>query len=357
MANETSTFSGATTRDLEPNAEQNITIPLEISDLQLLIPDNFGENPRLIQIDDIEGNGWKTKNIADYTGLDTNEFLLLTDLDYDQYGRVYTISFNSDTNQHFIRRFNSHGELDSSFKVSPPTDSSVTFYINTLCIDRVNEYIYFEYDGFEYDEETLEYIFYHSIKRVDYNGENPVTYDVSSYVQFDVMDVDENGYLYAGTYDQTSEQYGLVKFEISTDGNSSTPMTSVPFYGTFRDISIKGDNVYVLGQGSFDTTQLQSAARQKLNGYQGEEMLIRFSLDLTEHTSLTGNPGQTTSSFAGAYLFIPTVSKSLYIYDNDISINGDGRIIKVDNIDGDGWTEFRASDIGKTDFDFLPGYT
>jgi hypothetical protein len=320
MANETSTFGGSTTTDLEAGTEQNLTIALELDELELLIPDPVSGDSRLIQIDDISGSDWKSKQADNYSSLDTNELLTLGDLDYDEKGRIYTMSTDTSTTDWFIRRLTRHGELDNSFKVASPTGEE----IRALAVDRVDNHIYFGY----VDINAVTHI-----GRVDYNGDNLVTYSTTfpSGTELYALAVDRSGQLYIGLQGDGAD-LNFKKFDPTTDS-----IIAESFFSIARDVFVSGDYVYVAG-----------------NDF-SNEVVARYPLNFDSDTlpqKLTTSPDE-TDFFFGPWLFLPTTTGTLYIYDDDTG-SGDGRIIKVENIQGDGWTVFEASDVGETGFDIAP---
>jgi hypothetical protein len=319
VENETSTFSDNETIDL-PSGEL-VTLPLEVdlSDINLIIPDRGGfgsADDRLIQVENIEGDGW-TEIEGDSLPLDTNEALSFNDIDYDQFGRIYTTIHNSSTNKSSIIRFNTIGNFDSGFKVTAPTGE-----ILGLAVDRTSDTIYFSYDGG------------YSIAKTDYEGADLYEYSDHSFgTPILGMAVDASGFLHLVT-PTGGDGDTVIRFDPA--GSGSIKSGNYQIYAPF-DVTFKNGSLYVAGEEIDDTPTIY-----KLDADYGVS---------TTPEKLQSNPADPGETFDGPQQFLPAVGSSIFVIDDDQTLGA--RIIKIDGIPGSNWEDFKAADIGKDTFNYI----
>jgi hypothetical protein len=324
ISNPTSSFTGEKTTSLTGESPAEVTIPMVLSGLKLVVPDR--DNSRLVQIDDITGSGWIEKNNSDFS-LAANEQLAVTDIAYDQYGRIYTTVYNGVANEARIIRLNSIGELDTSFNMTVVTAGSP---IQALAVDRNSERIFFAYEDFD---------FVQTLASVDYSGQSFTDYDFttvfgSDYSPIKGLATDDAGWIHI-VMDSTSDWPGLVSYH-PDDQNSKDYLVMFEAH----DVTVRGDYIYIA-----DHSDVRLA-----------RVPLDYSSDTTPET-VTGDP-DSTDTFNGPYRFIPTLTGNLYILD-ETGAWDDGRLIRFElepaNFPGSKWTIFKAQNIGESSLDYYKG--
>lgn len=323
--NETSAFGGTETADLESGTSVDVPIDVEMNDLKLIVIDRVNE--RLVQIDDMSGAGWTEKTALDYSLF--TDLLITNDVDYDQYGRIYTTVTDSGSNIFSIVRINSIGELDEDFRISAPSTDFPTIY--ALAVDRNNSLIYYTYGS-----GTGE-----TVVKADYSGNIITTYDSGLFFGAGIqgLAVDPDGYVHI-VYDPNGDGRAVDKLDPS--GSGQIIAYNEMMYGAF-DARYKDGYLYFVGydvDGQFNTIPLVYRLPVNYNA-------------TTSPDTLDGNPNNVEDTFWGALRFLASLDGSLYIIDDDTV---EARIIKFDDISGAGWESFQATDIGKSPFNFInPG--
>ena len=321
--NETSAFGGTETADLESGMSVDVSIDVEMNDLKLIVIDRFNE--RLVQLDDMTGAGWTEKEALDYSLF--TDLLITNDVDYDQYGRIYTTVTDTGTNIFSIVRINSIGELDEDFRISAPNLSTPSIY--ALAVDRNNNFIYYTYGN-----GTGE-----TVVKADYSGNILTTYDSGLFFSdggpgIQGLAVDPDGYVHIA-YDPLGDGRAVEKLDPS--GSGQIVAYNEMMYGAF-DAQYKDGYLYFVGY-DFDSFEIPLVYRLPVN-YNAT----------TSPDTLDGNPNDVEDTFWGALRFLVSLDGSLYIIDDDAF---EARIIKFDDITGAGWESFQATDIGKSPFNFI----
>jgi hypothetical protein len=324
--NETSAFSGIETANLESDTSVDISIDVEMNDLKLIVIDR--NNERLIQMNDMSGSGWTEKNALDYSLF--TDLLITNDVDYDQYGRIYTTVTDTGSNIFSIVRINSIGEIDKDFRISAPNLSTPSIY--ALAIDRNNSLIYYSYGN-----GTGE-----TVVKADYSGNIITTYNSGLFFGAGIqgLTVDPDGYVHI-VYDPNGDGQALEKLDPS--GSGQIVAYNEMMYGAF-DVQYMDGYLYFVGydvDGQFNTIPLVYRLPVNYNA-------------ATSPATLDGNPNDVEDTFWGALRFLASIDGSLYIIDDDAF---EARIIKIDDITGAGWESFQATDIGKSPFNFIGGQT
>jgi len=304
-----------------------------LSGLKLVVPDYY--TGRLVQIDDITGTGWIEKTESDYV-LGTGEQLAVTDIAYDQFGRLYTTVFNSSAQEARIIRLNSIGELDTSFEMT--SVNNVSSPIGALAVDRNNNKIFFSY-------EDIDYVTH--LASVDFLGGSLTDYNFTTqfgaqYEPITGLATDNSGWIHI-VMNSGSDWPGFVSYH-------PADQTKKDYYilPDAHDVMVSGQYIYIADPYS----NLDTAVK-----------LARVPLDYASDTNpetVTDDP-DSTDTFNGPFRFIHTLTDDLYILDEPTTGElDDGRLIRFEldsaNFPGSKWTTFKAQDVGKTSFDYYAAF-
>ncbi len=123
------TFSGSAVEDLTAGEDEEITIPLDLSEIKMLIPDAM--NNRIVKIDDMNGAGWLDTDLG-YTVFEP------WDIDFDSQGRAYfTIIIDG---AFIVSRIGFYSDSPQGIfsAIGDPNYSAIS-------VDRNNDIMYFTY--------------------------------------------------------------------------------------------------------------------------------------------------------------------------------------------------------------------
>ena len=165
MHNPSVTVTGEITEDLTAGEEVDITVPLELNETKLIIPDAdyYNDGGRLVQIDDMTGSGWIERDYSDLgLGFTLEGHFIPYDVDFDDQGRIYVANFENNPSGGIIRF--DHINDTNPIKI---TNEKVP----ALVVDRENDLVYF----LQSDSES--YYLY----RCNLDGSNPYEYPLGSF--------------------------------------------------------------------------------------------------------------------------------------------------------------------------------
>jgi hypothetical protein len=298
-------FEGSVTKNI--SADFTESIPMKLTKTKLVIPDY--QNNKLIQID--------TPESGDSTWIERSETDEYYDVDFDDAGRIYYVTFDDSTLP--VARVISIDSVNDSTPtiLYDGTENSDDF--QTLSVDRTKGYVYYLRRD-EGDEDSL-----YRIK---------IGTTTNEFVQLlfttpeNVSGISvENGILYVSVT-SSGPTGGIYKYSISDSGVLS-------FIKNYSLGNIKGEDVEVIG----DYVYLADAENKKI---------YQFDSDLNLKASLD----DTAISMYGPMRFIG-VSDKIYIIDEDFAGDNVARLFRINSIAGDGYVSYGShgtSGTGKFDF-------
>ncbi len=288
-------FKGTATVDLAPGEKKNITLNMITNETKLLIPDPSWSNNRLVQIDNMNGNGWIEVHGTDI-GYGADSEFEPYDVDFDAQGRIYI------ANNHFFVG----GVIRIDNMNYAPYDTIVNqIGVRSIAIDRVNNDLY--------------YITYNDLYRKNLDGGAPITLTVSGLeISFEGIAIDDDGLIYIANDggDEVVKYNPLTETVIKQVGVGSIPW----------DVIVKSPFVYV--------------ARYDSGGANDKIIQLTKTLDIVDE--LPGKP-DSTDDFRGPHRFIAILNKRIYVIDEDESAADIERIVAFDDINGTNWDTFDPS--------------
>jgi hypothetical protein len=315
------TCAGSATADLTPGEEVEISIPLQLTETKIIIPD--AENHRIVQIDDMSGSGWVEHDWSDY-GFAADTDFYPWDIDFDGLGRIY-IANNSSTGAGIIR-------LDSIDDTTPTvigTDNEVV----SLAVDRTHNLIYYfiDYSG---DGSC-------DLRRCDLDGSNMISYydngngKLALFYSNDIgVAVDDEGFVYVAWSPGWGDDNAVSKIDPSGGGSevayiSITGATDLPW-----------DVLYYKG-----TIYVASVISQNI---------VRLDTDLAGITGgpLAADPDNLDDIFYGPRRFVG-INKDKIIVIDDSDMDNSDRLVSFSDIDGTGWVSYGSYGSGVDQFIFF----
>jgi hypothetical protein len=282
---------------------------MTVNETKLVIPDY--DNNRVVQIDNINGDGW-----SDISGTDI-EYLLDTDfdpydIDFDAQGRIYII------NNHI-----SEGGVIRIDNMKDTTKDDIVSLNNlrAIAIDRVNGYLYYAiYSGAAQDQ----------LHRCYLDGSNDTQLDLFAIDDIRGLAVDENGLVYIAwsTFDTCA-------ITVYNPNVSNGIILDTKYYGSALyeegwDVIVKSSYIY--------------AAVDEGSG--GQNKIIKFLFD-TQTNELVEHDLYITDLY-GPHRFIG-LNQMICFIDEGI---GD-RLISMKNIDGDTIEYYGETGTGVGQFNFF----
>ncbi len=315
-------YRGETTADLIAGEARDISLQMRVTDTKIVIPDFRSSGGRLVQIDDMDGNGWQVLDgdgiLFSGTPLGAMPFKPY-DTAIDNKGRIFIANNyggSGDVNNCIIRIDNIAG--DNAVR------SSST--------------------GYDYGPVAL-----------DFDEENNILY-------------------YCVNLSDVSVVYRVDPETFSEIDNFL--VTNMPV----RGISVEGESIYIThGQDVGQYVSRYDSAGNLLGQYGGDGSImdnwdVLVKNDAVFMTNASGDAGHRILEFdrelttlngnIGTYNAAPTVvgevmfpkvfvgkrRSGLYILDDHHSSDSEDRVLFMRDIEGNGWDSFRPGDIGELYF-------
>lgn len=309
------TLSGEQTADLEAGRAEEIIIDLTLSDMKLVIPDML--NHRIVQIDDMNGNGW-TERAFPFDGI--QEFLP-SDVDFDNKGRIYVSNYGwSESILEGIVRLDHIGDTNA---VPIVTGTS----INTISIDRENNYIYYS-DGYSLARKEL----------TDPAGPEQLfnLQAEAELVEFMTTGIDAagNGVVYLAN--QGVEQ--VVAYDTTKAEGSRVTAVYLPLQAGISDVLVRNGELYTTGSYTIE----------------GEVPLERYVAGNTSSSMQYGffslSPDTSPGAFYGPQRFVESMDGRFYIIDDD---GNNKKLVSLADYTGAAWDTYGTSGTGTGEFLFF----
>ncbi len=303
-------YKGTATADITSDSAV-VTLNMGIGSTKIIVPDAF--NNRIVQIDDMNGAGWKTlsgDNIS-VSGLALGINFKPYDVDFDRYGNIYVANNESTNLKGGVYIFSSIE--DTSPVVILPSTSG----IRAVAVDRTNNRIY----GVAGNG---------SISYVDtaaLSVPKPAPFDTNGFEAITGIAVDTAGNVFLSGIDSTNYYFFIQKFGFDGSSKGSYSNTSIDSAG---DVVVLNGKLYI------------SAYDNKV-----------YQMDPLTLASFTGSlTGYGSDVFKGSCNFVATVNDHLTLIDNFIGSPNVGRIISFNDISGSGWKAYGTYGTGTV----TPGY-
>ncbi len=312
MSNKTATFSGSVTEDLTAGEETELTIPLELTGMKLIVPDaayHLAEGGRIVQINDMTGAGWIEKDYADFSSLghSSPDNFVPYDVDFDDKGRIYIANNTTSGGMGGIIR------LDDINDTSPEAIVTGT-EVSSIAIDRLNDLIYY----FIYDGDLFTYF----LKQYNYSTGDKKEYNLSTYELIpERLAVDDDGMVYI------VHDYGAGVQKFNPSGEGSLTGNSYSAEDT-KEVVHKNGHIYVADLGG-----------------ELSPRVIKLTTDLDYVDELPGKPDE-TDPFHGPQRFLAVLSDKIYVIDEgveELAPDENNRIVAFDDITGSGWVTYQNS--------------
>jgi hypothetical protein len=304
-------FKGSATVDLTPG-DVVVELTMRLDSTKLVVPDF--QNQRVIQFDDIGGGGAQYLVGTDLLGLGwLDSDFMPYDIDFDDQGRIYIANYNAASGYaRVIRVDNILGTNSFLF-----TDWATS--IVALTVDRNNDYLYY-------------YTSVNELWRVNLDGTNEVSRDITGITAIRGMAVDEEGILYIAGATALAPN-SVFQYDPVAESVTATYTTGInqPW-----DTLVKGDYVYVAN--TFGGVDLQ---------------ILQLPLDFSSSVGY-GNSGATTlpGIFYGPRRFVAILNEEITIIDDDIGGGDLDKLISIDDITGANWTTLPVTGDGQGLFHF-----
>lgn len=315
------TLRGSSTVDLTAEEDVNITISMNIYETKFIVPDE--KNYRIIQIDDISGNGWVSKTGTDLnlTSISIANFMP-NDIDFDSRGRIYIANGTGNAADDYVIR------IDDITDTNPEAIIVQGLPIQSLTVDRNNSYLYYATSS----------LLYRSTLEGTGNVNLTITNGVDQIQTIRGMSVDADGILYiAGVNTEPAQR--VFKYNPTSqnvDASYSSNLNSP------CDTLIKDGTLYVANTSAADGYKILQLNRSlQLSGQYGNQSASADSV-----------PG----NFYGPKMFIAILNRNIYFIDEG-SINepsgfeGD-RLVEMEDILGSSWQTFGSTGVGDDQFRF-----
>lgn len=151
-------FSGEQTVDLNPGESKAINFQMAISESKIIFPDYYrngtGMYPRLIEMDNIKGENWIERDANNVMGCQPGNPTSFRpkDVDFDASGRIFIAASQGYSSYPKIVRFDNIAGFAATtiidrYTATPSnTNDALAAEIETLAIDRKNNYLYYAYN-------------------------------------------------------------------------------------------------------------------------------------------------------------------------------------------------------------------
>ena len=309
-------FTGTETLALNPGDIKSISVMMIVSETKIVIPDFY--NDRIVQIDDISGSGWQTKNVSGFVNPPGLSIFTPYDIDFDARGRIYIANNFDSAGAHKLIRIN-----DMVITEYNPIilDSQLAGHpLRTLAIDRINNVVYFASST--------------QLFRCDYDGNNLKTdFAMGGIADISGLAVDNDGMLYITYGNAPLAASYLQKYNPATESIIGT--TSAVDYPW--DVLVKDNFIYVTD----------------LDGTEGYKIL-QFDMNL----NLVGNFGvlslvnpETPGNFYGPRRFVAILNRKITMIDDNSGDDYD-KLVSMSDINGSNWEYFGSSGSGVGQFSF-----
>lgn len=292
------TLRGVAIVDLEPG-ENTVEIAMHLFQTKIVVPDY--NNYRLVQMDDMEGSGFKVINASSigYTGT-----FAPYDVDFDDVGRLYIANYASGYEN--IIRIN---DINSSSYV---VINSADFEIATVVVDRKRNYVYYA------DWQTL--------YRCNIDGSNlKQDFNTSGMTYFEAISVDDDGNLFISCY--YPSDYSIVKFNPNV-GNGQILAYSPMVINKYWDVIFKNGQCI--------------AAYDDTSGLNDKLVILNISnlSIMNQYGTGTTNSVPSAGQFWGPRRFVAILNDKFYLIDEGIP--GDN-LVSFSDLNFNNWQRYADS--------------
>jgi hypothetical protein len=275
------TFSGSAVEDLTAGEETEITIPMDLSEIKMLIPDAM--NGRIVKLDDMDGSGWITTNFgySDFAPWD---------IDFDSQGTVY-LATSPAVAAPLIFRIGLLDEIPTVFH-------SGSLGFRSIAVDRINDIVYFAESNALFRS------------NLDLTEVEPIETDigVGAPIQgISGLEVLDNGHLLIAS----NERIDIY----DTSGSGQI---------------IESDSVNYVNDIPSDFLYKNGFAYLSCSGGSSSGKIVRFDM---RSTYSFNDPIEYNTNLAGPKRFIRTLSDKIIFIDENQMI-GEHRIISIGDISG-----------------------
>jgi hypothetical protein len=340
------TLRGAATCDLAGGA--NVTIPISMGLYETKIVLLDPQNSRLVQIDDMNGNGWKTMTSA-YTTISPAFYVYRPqDVAFDARGRIYIANNTSSTfADHIIYRVDSIPGDPNIITAQVIVDKAagITRGIEAIAIDMKNSILYYAIYNSSIGYSNLYSTGLDGGTPYDYNLPSLITLYSGSYIYG--ISVDDDGLIYIA-YTNHGGTNIIVKFDPIGLQIINTFDFNV-YYGNQNhapyDIVVKSGNVYAAITGYVVPNQHIIQLNSNL------QFVASYG---TGVNTSSNSPGD----FYGPLRFVAKLNRKLYICDDGGVVNVGGgldKLVAMDDISGNGWVTYGSYGSGVGQFNFYYG--
>jgi hypothetical protein len=304
--------------NLELGGDASVTIDLELYETKIIVPDAM--NNRIVQIDDMQGNGWLELDYDDF-GLTITEFNPY-DIDFDSLGRIYIANnYTSDPSTPQVLRFDDFNDSTSDIIIKGMTKGVVS-----LAIDRENDIVYYSTDSGSGN----------NIHRCDYNGNNNSIFVSGSY-GFYGLAVDENGDVYA--VDDESDFIFLNKYD--TNGTLVDGAVEYSYLNNPLDVLVRDPYLYLID--NFKILRLDPS-----------DLIKDPSSQFGKPDD--GSPPENPEEFYGPRQFMAIINDKFTIIDEEDFVSKNRLVSFDDDPLGNDWETYGSTGSGQHQFSFYLMY-
>ncbi len=326
-------YYGSATEDLVAGEEADVTIPMELMETRLVIPDadHYAPGGRIVQIDDMTGAGWVELDGTDLGFAADSEFVPY-DIDYDEQGRIYIANNYASTGPARVIRIDSFQDTIYDEIVSEGDVSGSG--VNCIAIDSVNNYIYYSTGGANWP------IYRKSLGPPLGTQEafNIGSEELSNYFQTTGLSVDSDGFLYIVNTDAGNYVH---KYDISLPAGSRIVQTYSTNLNVPWDTLVFGDYIIVSNR----------------DGAAGYKFIVldkdmNFINNFGSYPAVPANP--VDNEFYGPERFVAVLNKKITVVDETVPFVSPSynQLVSFDDIYGNGWTSFGSTGNGIGQFYF-----
>jgi hypothetical protein len=336
------TLGGSATVDLSPAQTKTVPLSLNVVATQILVSDT--SNARLVQIDDMDGTGWKAISAFDFSPAAQFYDFFPVVVDFDSQGRLYIFNFSGSETSTIPDGIIRIPDIDHPEEFEIILRASEYPLMNYI-IDREKDILYF----IRNDIPGLFMLDLNTAGSPQLFGEpDDQEWLLSGYAENfspGPISVDSQGRIYmAGV---SSLNHVIVRVDMSRPAGSRLKFFdpalytgSIEIYSPQMDITVKGNYLY---------------ASYPESGTMGGPAIVAFDLDLVPRLSF----GQVTSTpaasgdFVYPFLFIRSVGPSVHIIDDDQNGAGYDRVVSFTDGTGAGWDTYGQTGTGIGQFQFI----
>ncbi len=299
------TLRGEATVDLQSGEIKTISIDMLIYETRIILPDR--NNNRIIQIDDIDGTGWKELNHTPFSaiGLPNASQFVPYDTCFDNRGRIYIANNGFSTGEDIIIRINDFDNPGAEVFATGSGSGPVSVAVN-----KKTDYVYFATTTALYRKHTDSAA---SAEPISFTATSPNIKGIT---------LDNDGFVYMALYTSSGNQILKINTELAS-GNTTVLVGSG--LSTAWDVLFRDSYLYVANQSAVAAT---------------ENKVLRYTLS-GESSGFLHQPPDSSDSLAGPRRFVAILNRRFWLIDHAES-GPPKRLLSFNDFSGEDWQSYNG---------------